>query len=78
MFLLSTQRNRTTFWLSAGAVVTVLTSAGWLLHGANQELDGKAPVSCGEAVRFLQAAHPPPRLHGTSSARVHVSGGTSN
>ncbi|MFG2229009.1 hypothetical protein ACGFNX_03160 [Streptomyces sp. NPDC048723] len=53
------QRNRTTFWLWAGAVVAVLASAGWWLHGANQELDGKAPVSCGEAVRFLQAAHPP-------------------
>ncbi|MFI5642088.1 hypothetical protein ACIA8H_32365 [Streptomyces goshikiensis] len=55
---MSTQRNRITFWLSAGAVVTVLTSGGWWLHGANQELDGNAPVSCGEAVRFLQAAHP--------------------
>ncbi|MEU9419845.1 hypothetical protein [Streptomyces sp. NPDC048272] len=56
---MSTQRNRTIFWLSAGAVATVLTLVGWFLHEVNQELDGKAPVSCGEAVRFLQAAHPP-------------------
>ncbi|MFD4940436.1 hypothetical protein [Streptomyces virginiae] len=56
---MTTQRNRTTLWLSAGAVVTVLASAGWWLHGADQELRGKAPASCGEAVRFLRAAHPP-------------------
>ncbi|MFE7411127.1 hypothetical protein [Streptomyces laurentii] len=50
------------FWLPAGAVaavLAVLASAGWWLYRANQELEGKAPVSCREAVRFLQAAHPP-------------------
>ncbi|MFJ6368536.1 hypothetical protein ACIQK5_10200 [Streptomyces virginiae] len=57
---MTAQRNRTTFWLSAGAVVTVPASAGWWLHGADQELHGKAPVFCGEAIRFLRAAHPPP------------------
>ncbi|MEW2372526.1 hypothetical protein AB0940_24610 [Streptomyces sp. NPDC006656] len=53
------QRNRSGFWLAAGAVVAVLASAGWWLHGADQEMEGKAPVSCREAVRFLQAARLP-------------------
>ncbi|MER5775510.1 hypothetical protein ABT144_14670 [Streptomyces sp. NPDC002039] len=56
---MSTQRKRIIFWLSAGAVVTVLTFAGWWLHEVNQVLKGKAPVSCDEAARFLAAAHPP-------------------
>lgn len=56
---LSTQRRRIAIWLSAGAVVTALTSAGWWLYQANLELKGEFPVSCGEAIRFLRTANPP-------------------
>ncbi|MEU6315335.1 hypothetical protein [Streptomyces sp. NPDC047014] len=56
---MSTQRKRTVLWLSAGGVVTFLALVGWWLHGADQEMDGKAPTACGEAVRFLHATPPP-------------------
>ncbi|MFE3761146.1 hypothetical protein ACFXPI_05200 [Streptomyces sp. NPDC059104] len=39
--------------------MTAVTYIGWWLYGAGLELDGKAPVSCGQAIRFLRTAQPP-------------------
>ncbi|MET9693334.1 hypothetical protein ABZY81_33630 [Streptomyces sp. NPDC006514] len=68
---MSTQRRRIAIWLSAGAVVTALTSASWWLYQANLELDGKYPVSCGEAIRFLQTAQPPETARNRQCTRGH-------
>ncbi|MFK0259339.1 hypothetical protein [Streptomyces sp. NPDC090445] len=56
---LSVRRRKFAIWLSVGAVGTVLTSAGWFLYQIGLELDGKAPVPCSEAIRFLHTAEPP-------------------
>ncbi|MFJ7586695.1 hypothetical protein ACIQZO_04700 [Streptomyces sp. NPDC097617] len=56
---MATQRTKIAVRPSAGAVATVLAAAGWWLHQVSLVLDGKAPVSCGEAIRFLETAHPP-------------------
>ncbi|MFF3861301.1 hypothetical protein [Streptomyces sp. NPDC002209] len=56
---LSTRRTKIAIWLTSGAVVTVLTCMGWWLYGASLEMDGKAPVSCGQAIRFLHTNQPP-------------------
>ncbi|WP_327380829.1 hypothetical protein [Streptomyces sp. NBC_01207] len=68
---MSTQRRRIAIWLSAGAAVTALTSVSWWLYQANLELDGKYPVSCGEAIRFFQTAQPPETARDRQCTRGH-------
>ncbi|NXY95055.1 hypothetical protein HYE82_11755 [Streptomyces sp. BR123] len=45
--------------ISAAAAVGALSLVGWFLFQVKATLDGKAPVSCGEAVRFVRAVEPP-------------------
>lgn len=52
---MSTRRKKAVIALAVGAPLALLSFAGWFLHQADLEMSGKAPVSCGEAVRFLQA-----------------------
>ncbi|MBT1188553.1 hypothetical protein HET69_32385 [Streptomyces sp. CJ_13] len=68
---MSTRRTKIAIWLSAGAVVTVLASAGWWLYQATPA----APEGGDDSADYLRGGI---RFEEHGSAHVHVSGGTSN
>ncbi|MFD0267757.1 hypothetical protein ACFVGY_14355 [Streptomyces sp. NPDC127106] len=45
--------------IATAATVGALSLAGWFLFQVKAALDGKAPVSCNEAIRFVRAVEPP-------------------